>query len=200
MYFNVFILDYKVTFLFFCLNQELQTAAVYRIWCTSKILSVRPTFLEILLEYRVYKYPVYTFCISCSSIKSYPAVILQTNATRWLRKEAGRRRLVLQRRAAGRELQLRQQLQEEVCLPVTPADLHLHPIHQPKHLTVRLQVCACAHFHPHHLHPQPQSRAAQWWPVQGSVAYFKLSEKFLNAHGSVLNVQVFIQCWSISVL
>lgn len=172
----------------FCLVQELQTAAICRIWSASKILSVCSMFFyiwEILLKYCMCKYPVYflilnvddiyTVFLEFVTINSDQAYILQTNATRWLRKEAGRRRLVLQWRAAGRELQLGQQLQEEVCLPVSPADLHLHPLHQPKHLTVRLQVCTCAHFHPfHHPHPQPQSWAAHkhflWWTIQCSVA------------------------------
>lgn len=178
----------------FCLVQELQTAAVCRIWSASKILSVRSTlFLYFSKSYWDSKSlniqifficgdNIYTvFCVNWSSINSGHAHILQTNATRWLCKEARRCRLLLQRRAAGRELQLGQQLQEEVCLSVSPADLHLHPLHQPKHLTVRLQVCVCAHFHPCHPHSQPQSWAAGahkrflWWTVQWSMVNIHIS-------------------------
>lgn len=72
--------------------------------------------------------------------------VFQANAARWLREETRRRWFSLQRHAARRELQLWQQLQEEVCLPVSPPDQHLlfhslYPLHQPKHLSVRLQVC-----------------------------------------------------------
>lgn len=72
--------------------------------------------------------------------------VFQANAAGWLREETRRRWFSLQRHATRRKLQLWQQLQEEVCLPVSPSDQHLlfhslYPFHQPKHLSVWLQVC-----------------------------------------------------------
>lgn len=70
----------------------------------------------------------------------------QANAPRWLCNEAWGRRLLLQWHATRCQHKLRLQLQEEVSLPVAPADLRpvlhsLHPIHFSEHLTVWLQVC-----------------------------------------------------------
>ncbi len=91
------------------------------------------------------------FKISPSSVFRTNLLNFQSNASGWLREEAWRRWFSVQWHAAGRELKLREQLQEEVCLPVSPPDQHLlfhplYPFHQPKHLSVRLQVCFISIF------------------------------------------------------
>lgn len=85
-------------------------------------------------------------CNYCCLLFESILLHFQANAPRWLCNKAWGRRLILQWHASGCQHKLRLQLQEEVSLPVAPADLHpvlhpLHPIHFSEHLTVWLQVC-----------------------------------------------------------
>lgn len=81
-----------------------------------------------------------------SAASKWILLYFQANASRWLCHKTWRSRFFLQRHASGCKHKLGLQLQEEVSLPVAPADLHpilhtLHPIHFSEPLTVCLQVC-----------------------------------------------------------
>lgn len=81
-----------------------------------------------------------------SAASKWILLYFQANASRWLCHKTWGCRFILQRHASGCKHKLGLQLQEEVSLPVAPADLHpvlhsLHPIHFSEPLTVCLQVC-----------------------------------------------------------
>lgn len=91
-------------------------------------------------------YSEFVPCNYCYFPSKSLLLYFQANAPRWLCNKAWGCRFILQRHASGCEHKLWLQLQEEVSLPVAPADLHLvlhclHPIHYSEHLTVWLQVC-----------------------------------------------------------
>lgn len=123
----------------------------------------------------------------------------QANASRWLCNKAWGCRLILQWHASWRQHKLWLQLQEEVSLPVAPADLHLvlhslHPIHFSEHLTVWLQVCHLIIVHS--FAGNCVSVCAWAVPVWCSLSHRCRQAQCVCVHNIMLSLSVFLFLWT----
>lgn len=132
------------------------TWAFSKLWNSVFLGKVKPLLWESFWN-RIWRW---IFSLSC--LPSY----FQANSSRWLCNKAWGCWFILQWHASGCQHELRLQLQEEVSLPVSPADLHsvlhhsLPAIHFSEHLPVWLQVCHLTITHPF-----------TCWPLRAHVCY-----------------------------